>query len=852
MEKKKAIKIAAATAIAASAFTAVAPTQSDAATSLKTQVSKAKATIKKPYDTYSQAKTLASTKTVQSQIDAAKAAKKSILKAINKSKYSKSVKASYTKQVNAYNKYITYADGYVKVVTYAQKAQGSLTAAIAQLKGLNPDTDYAAIQDQYNTLQTAITTAEKAIKDTVVGGNVEKLLFAKYTQAAKTALNGELKDLYAAAVDVAKAPYVKSVSAVDAKTVVVKFNKAIDASTIVDTKSTTDTKDDTIKTDSIKFTAIDGQSAVTSNSVLASLSADGKTLTLTAQTGEAFTKRFTVDIANTIKDTTGVALTKYSQILDTTDNTQPTVTGVSYEDNGLTLKVSFSEALASAGTVKLFDGTTDLSSYATPSFTAGKNYIKIPLGNTNIPVGKDLKLQIIGATDFNANALTPNPYETTVKKSTSDTTKPTVASVTVVNDKKVKVTFSEKLSGNPTITIGGNATTVTSDDTGTVYTATLGSALSGLQSVAVSSYSDLASNAGDAYSKVVELKADTTAPKLVSSEVKKIDGIEKLILTFDENVNPKNTVQVLGASDRYTNTDGINVAFGTTFTTNTASNFALYNAVDGESKSVALDITDLPKGTYTLNLPNGIVEDLASSANAYGEAKSITFVRTTNSLTTKPALDANTSGNGVTTIDNSTIEFTFTQAVDNSALNLANYNIDGISLASAVFYGNNKTVRVKLADNANAVSGTRTITVRNITNTSGIVMDNAITSEVINENVAPTFTASLTSPDVIKVVFSEPVANSTLSSALAAGNFAVKYDGSVKAVSGVYEDATTSTSVVGSKGYKTVYLKLSTPVADLTKTLTIDASAIKDVTVEGISAVQVGNAVSTATVTVSK
>ena len=52
MEKKKAIKIATATAIAASAFTAVAPAQSEAATSLTAQIKAAKAAIKKPYDTY--------------------------------------------------------------------------------------------------------------------------------------------------------------------------------------------------------------------------------------------------------------------------------------------------------------------------------------------------------------------------------------------------------------------------------------------------------------------------------------------------------------------------------------------------------------------------------------------------------------------------------------------------------------------------------------------------------------------------------------------------------------------------------------------------------------------------------
>ena len=52
MEKKKAIKIATATAIAATGFVAAAPEQSEAAVSLATQIKNAKAAMKKPYDTY--------------------------------------------------------------------------------------------------------------------------------------------------------------------------------------------------------------------------------------------------------------------------------------------------------------------------------------------------------------------------------------------------------------------------------------------------------------------------------------------------------------------------------------------------------------------------------------------------------------------------------------------------------------------------------------------------------------------------------------------------------------------------------------------------------------------------------
>ncbi|WP_197198989.1 hypothetical protein [Cytobacillus firmus] len=53
MAKKKAIKLAAASAVAASAFVAAAPAQTDAASNVAVEVSKAVTQMKKAYHTYS-------------------------------------------------------------------------------------------------------------------------------------------------------------------------------------------------------------------------------------------------------------------------------------------------------------------------------------------------------------------------------------------------------------------------------------------------------------------------------------------------------------------------------------------------------------------------------------------------------------------------------------------------------------------------------------------------------------------------------------------------------------------------------------------------------------------------------
>ncbi|MBB5324195.1 hypothetical protein HNQ34_001288 [Anoxybacillus tepidamans] len=901
MSKKKAIKLATASAIAASAFVAANPNASEAATNVDAVVSQAKAQMRNAYYTYSHTVTntgeFADIKAVYAEYNKAKKAYADAVALVkkaggaNKDAYLADLEATY--EVYITSRVIPYIDAYnyaVKLDAMRQELQAAVDAKdLAKVEELYHKISYelksrtvildrvygqttrdllrsqfkAAAQQLRDSLIYDVTVsmklkaAEEATNKGDLAAAEKALAEAQDALTKATAFKADLTTKQAtvkAAYEAKVAPAVVGVSAVNSRTVQIKFNKPIDASTVLVDKGTTDTSDDTLKTTSIVFTALDGQPAISQTDIKASLSDDKKTLTLVAANSDFFTKRYVVDIKN-VKTTDGKDVPAYTTTIDTTDSVRPAVLSYSYADNGLTLKVKFSEPLNSVGTVKLYDGTTEIS--VSPSFTAGSDEMTINLASSSVPVNKALTLKIFGAVDYNGNVINPNPAELTVMKTTVDTTKPTVQSVEAVNDKTVKVTFSEKLLGNPTIKIGGTtAASVSVDSTGLVYTATLNSAQLGIQAVEVSSYTDLAGNVGDAYTKVVELKADTTAPKLVSSQVVKINGIENLVLTFDEEVTTQNNITVVSSNDYYVDENNVRKQVGVTLTTN-STNFKLYNPVNGKSKSVALDISSLPKGTYTVTLPTGataLVKDLASNPNAYAEGKQITFVRGTDSLTTKPALDTNVSTNGVEVVDNNTLRFTFTQNLDASALNLSNFNINGVALSKAVFDGATNKILVTLAPGANTWTGTHVITVSNIKNVSGIAMDTVTTTESMNENVAPTFTATLTSADVIKVTFSEPVAHSTLSNAITGNNFTVKVDGTLNNVTGVYTDsaATTPVSATGNTGYKTVYLKLATPVTDLTKPITVSATNLVDVSAEGASPTVVGNTVSSDVVNVAK
>ncbi|CAH0234271.1 Trifunctional nucleotide phosphoesterase protein YfkN [Peribacillus sp. Bi96] len=196
MGKKKIFKIASATVMAATTIVAVAPAPSDAATSLNSKIKTAKATIKKPFDTYFYSSKLASVSTVEKQIKSAKQAKKDINSTIKKSMLSKKEKDAKYKEIEAYDKYITRSEGYVKGYKAAEKAKAAHDKAINAFTNSVIAKKSNDIRDLYNALDKSVKKTDKDIKDTVYGAKIEKLLYDKFTKSTKTALNGDLKVPY--------------------------------------------------------------------------------------------------------------------------------------------------------------------------------------------------------------------------------------------------------------------------------------------------------------------------------------------------------------------------------------------------------------------------------------------------------------------------------------------------------------------------------------------------------------------------------------------------------------------------------------------------------------------------------
>jgi hypothetical protein len=532
---------------------------------------------------------------------------------------------------------------------------------------------------------------------------------------------------------------------------------------------------------------VDGTGDVTiDDNSLASLSEDGKTLTITVTSGALNSMKYVVNVPeNTVKTTDGKYVEKYvSGVLTASDSTAPTITKTE-KLNASTVRVYFSEPLSSAGswTFKLADGS---DATVTPTPNLAKGYVDLAIG-ASVAAGKEITATVIGAADYANNLINPNPVTVKFTKGQLDGVKPTVTSVNVLGLNKFEVKFSEEVQGFDATDITIDSSTTFTDyatdgDTlleageakvtqdaidKTKYTVELGAALTaGLHTIniAANAVSDLSGEQNDAYSKVVEFKADTTAPKLVSSEVKKENGAEYLYLTFDEPVT-KGTVDALAAKqvkDYVTTTGTIDL-----------SGLTPVSGTDNKQYKVALNAVQFTPtsgtpvalstgATYTVTLTN--FTDANSNAL---EDTTITFNRGSDTDTNKPAIvttfDGNEAGNhvdnnGIKVVDNDTIQVQFDRALDGAtATNKANYQVNGLTVESATLLPNN-IVELKLAADTNTLSGLRNVTISGVKSKDGVLMDTFTASEYFVENVKPYVkSATLIAPNQIKVEFSEAV-----------------------------------------------------------------------------------------------
>jgi len=754
----------------------------------------------------------------------------------------------------------TRYDAYVSVLKSKGYISGKSTTEFAPNATVTRGEMAIMLSNAYDLksdVATSFTDAVGNYKTAIQGLYAYEVTSGKTETTFGTSQNitrGDLAIFLKRAAEVVKTPQVVSVSAVNAKQIEVTFNKAIDSTSILDI-------DGTLKAGVFTVSTISGNAAVVSDSSVATLSADGKTLTISTSSSTFAGEYVLKTTLNTLKDQQGNFLPVYtSSVFKAEDKVAPTVVSTTKLSANVT-RVQFSEPLTNEGSWSFTQSGGSSAIVNVDATNIAKGYVDLTINDSTVTAGEAVVATVIGARDFALNLANPNPFTVNFSKGSADGIKPVISSITPLGLNKFEVKFSEEvmnfdatdisIDGIVRIadagvvgTVEGTEAIITKDSTDkTKYVVEVLPQTAGYHTVAIAAdgVTDLSGELNTAYSRIVTFSADTTAPKLVKNEVKKAtDGFEYLHLTFDEAVT-------LNAINALTATEVKNFV-----TTNGTIDLTGLTAVSADNKEYKVKLADVEfdtdsttpvalsnGGVYTVAL-GGSVDDGANNL----AATSITFARGTDAPTVDQTVSSVSSVEG----SPSKVKVLFGQALDGtSATNVANYSVSGtvVEKAEILAADGGQTVTLTLKSGTNTLTGARNITIAGVKTKDGKALATPYTGTVsLVENVDPTYTASLVTvadgadadvtPELyVKLTFSEYIGDSVLLDAIEAADFKVTYNGTDlgDGFEGVFA-STADAAIASGTAYNTLYLKLDeTAVTDISKAVVVSvlASDIVDV-----------------------
>ncbi|MBL4953280.1 Ig-like domain-containing protein [Neobacillus sp. YIM B02564] len=839
--KKKAIKIATASVVAASSFAAVAPFSTEAASSVPSTVAKAVKSMKAAktaYKSLGDKGKVASVASVQKAVNQAKADYSKAKAAL--AKYKGKDKSKLNKQLMAAMKDYHNATDYIKAVNYAsglKKQADSFAAAAKAGKSINAS-DYAKFKAE-------LAKATKKVMDQIVG-LADKAVVKAYITPALAAQ--KTVDSYLAtaksvdevkAIEVNEGTKLEDVNLPKVVTVTLNSGKKVEKEVKWDTKdleaNLNKPGEYTVKGEvtgtkleaSVKVTvkavapAVENVSAINAKKIEVKfnkevnkttaetpttynfvgltagttwtpvLQADGKTVVLTLNNAIANDTTF-VAIVNEVetKADSTKKTEKFTKTITFSDTTKPTFTGVTYPEAG-TAVLNFSEDLSTKGTVAVYDGNTDVTGSLTITHNANSNQVSI----AGLTTDKEYRVVVVGAKDQSSN-LIPSPVEVFVKSTVSEQIKPVIESVTTVDLDTIKVKFSEKLK---TIGTGVYAnlsidntpvagTTQTFDsETNTLTITKAGLTTAGVHSVSISGYKDLSNNAGDTLTKAVSFAA--SAPVLEKTEVVSDATDTYVVLTFNEAPNLA-AVQGVDITGTYTTPENILKTFATADLTEATD-------ISVSGKTMKIKVTGKAAGNYKLTIPAAGISD---GTTARTENLDITFTLTSSSDTTKPTVsnvyipgENATAVGGPATVERNTVYVKYSKSMNSTAVNPDNYTIDGQKVFdSAVFFGDKTLVKLTLKEGVLALSGDRSFQISTaVTGENGVAINTYSSTEPLVENVKPVLSSGVViDGTTVELTFTEAVADANLLATGAGNDFEVYIDGAKSTVANVVTGAT--------------------------------------------------------------
>lgn len=609
---------------------------------------------------------------------------------------------------------------------------------------------------------------------------------------------------------------VVSVTAINAKEIKVEFNKKLN-------KSSAENRGN------YKF-FVNGSERTTADSITPFLQDDDKTVILQIKNGEELTNGSTykVDIEKVV-DADYKQMQEYKGTYAVfNDKEAPKLVKVEYKAGDVVL--TFDEPLNADPTVKIDDQADVLTAKrherAQGQLTAGKYEVRVTGLTDSMKKEGSHTIKVYSATDFAGNTA---PLLSATYTVTNDTSKPQVEYIKAYSQDTFEIKFNTSISSVNSTNFEvkkGNYTFSTSDLTVTLVTGKENTYrvkvksndsnnplyASGENSVNLSvTLKAIKSNNNvfmDETTLNVTLQKDKTPPQVQSANVNRVENIggrDYLVIIFNEDL--QNSVDT---SKITVTKDGVLQTVDTTSTQ--------VDPDDVKKLRIALDnVTTISSGTYNVQLGKGAVKDTSGNENV---ATTTTVVSTGSSGTKVQPVSITTSIlNG-----KNRITINYGRKMANSAIDLANYKIDGVQLSSPLYSGTSiafdnsdkEVVHIDLAK-GNIVAENATIVFeisKEVKANSGAYIatnnDKVYTENIttLKDDVAPTIRSleyvkeksSDNSTDIIKVTFSENIKIDSTANIL--DDFEIKVGGTKVA----YD------AVVNTSDKKELLIKLNTEV----------------------------------------
>ena len=561
---------------------------------------------------------------------------------------------------------------------------------------------------------------------------------------------------------------VKSVEMISSKEIRILFDSAVNANTIIGSKGTlTNNIEITLSKDTKGVLAADP------GKLTASLSTDGKTLTINTQ--NSLNGYYGINFTSDILTTTGVALESYYKKLSFQDTTPPNYAGYTLDDSGLVATINFSEPLdfsnlKISGATLISNSTTAtattlsvLNNVMNYKISEDKKSLVIDLTKISaVDYGKYFSIVISGVTDLAGNAPATAFIQAYLQTDTSPKPQAKFIGIERTSYNIITVTFDRAISFGGYLQIeGGSSITGVPDATNTRrvnYTISDAEAAiyTGVKKVSVGywkSYNvienDTSANTMTSYN--LDFTIEKTSPILLIYDYDSTSAI--LTLTYSEPV-------VINASSGIFSS--IYSSINEDVKPNTNITYSNLAHTEG-NKVIKLQLTGSSMiGTYQFDLEAGFVKDNFRNQSI---KKSLIITNTGTGSTVQPGpyeiVQSTTSSND--------IYVRFLNKLDTaSALNINNYKIAGLTITKVALQENTTsraTVVLTVADGAITQSIDYPVTITGVKgfNNSNSAIELYKSSVALKENIRPTFvggTFDSTSKNVVRLNFSEAIQGS--------------------------------------------------------------------------------------------